>query len=200
MKVSKAMKWDILRLGSSQRALMPGLLLASCAALGQAQAACTPDAPVNNGTVTCTGTTSGGAIGYGTAGDTGNTYNIVSGAIVTGTNSGLLLKDGKIDNSGRIEATVGSIGIDAENVDVTNRAGGVISGPGSGINAATLKLDNDGRIEVSTTGGFAIDVRSADVINRSGGTISGGEFGIRAGITLTLDNSGKVEVEGKRDR
>ena len=88
MKKSKAMKRNILRLGSSHRALMPGLLLASCAALGQAQAACTPDAPVNNGTVTCSGTTSGGAIGY--AGDAGNTYNIVSGAIVTGTDFGLL--------------------------------------------------------------------------------------------------------------
>lgn len=57
--MSRTTKLNILKLGASHRALMPGLLLASCAALGQAQAACTPDAPANNTTVTCSGTTTG---------------------------------------------------------------------------------------------------------------------------------------------
>lgn len=197
MKV-KPMKRNVLRLGSSHRALMPGLLLASCAALGQAQAACTPDAPVNSTTVTCTGTTSGGNTGYGTAGDKGNTYNVVSGATVTGAINGLLLGDGKVDNVGRIEATESDgSAIRADGADVTsvtNRSGGVISGQGHGIFMTSVTLDNAGRVEATGGAGGAVSaVVSAIVNNRSGGVISGGLIGIDAG-TVTLDNAGRVEA------
>jgi len=80
-----------LRLNLRGRATLLGLLLASCAAAGHAQAGCTPSSPVSNTTVTCSGATTdaNGTTGYGTVSDTGNTYNIVSGASVTGTFDGL---------------------------------------------------------------------------------------------------------------
>jgi hypothetical protein len=198
MKMSRTSKLNILKLGASHRALMPGLLLASCAALGQAQAACTPDSPVNNVTVTCTGTTTNGDRGYGLSGDTGNTYNIVSGATVTGISSGVLLNQGTIDNAGRVEATgAGGVAIHAQGVgatSVTNRAGGAISGGQFGIGVNTLELDNAGRVEATGISGAAIAVNSsATVTNSSGGVISGGGQG--HGIfttTLTLDNDGLV--------
>ena len=56
------------------------LTLAPFAFVGEAQALCTPNAPVNGTTVTC----SGASPGYGTATDINNTYNIQAGATVTG--------------------------------------------------------------------------------------------------------------------
>lgn len=41
--MSSMTKLSVLKLGSSHRAVMSGLLLASCTMLGQAQAACTPE-------------------------------------------------------------------------------------------------------------------------------------------------------------
>jgi uncharacterized protein with beta-barrel porin domain len=188
MKVSKTMKRDILKRGSSHRALMPGLLLASCAMLGQAQAACTPDSPVSSTTVTCTGATTGG---YGNFQDTGNTYNIVSGASVTGLDNGLRFNSGTVNNSGTISSTanIGGRAIDAGTADVTNGAGGVISGGVAGISADSATLDNVGRVEAINT---AVTANSADVTNRSGGVISARSVGIRAG-SVTLDNAGLVE-------
>src|SRR5215217_2677086 len=84
-------------------------LIALAAPVDRAEAACDPASPVNNVTVTCTGTTTNanGTNGYGTGtnsdGDTGNTYNIVSGASVSGTDNGLSFYDrGIINNSGTI--------------------------------------------------------------------------------------------------
>jgi hypothetical protein len=187
MKV-KTVKRNALRLGSSHRALMPGLLLASCTMLGQAQAACTPDAPANNTTVTCTGTTTGG---YGNFQDTGNTYNVVSGASVAGVDSGLLFRSGAVDNSGTISTTAnGGRAIEASTARVINRSGGVISGGVAGISAGSVTLDNVGRVEAIITAVSAIS--ADDVTNRSGGVISGRSAGISAG-SVKLDNAGVVE-------
>ena len=58
-------------------------LIALAVPVDRAEAACDPASPVNDTVVTCTGTTSNGATGFGNSSDTGNTYNIVSGASVT---------------------------------------------------------------------------------------------------------------------
>ena len=67
-------------------------LIALVAAVDRAEAACDPVSPVSNVTVTCTGTTTNanGTNGYGTDTDNGNTYNITSGASVSGTDNGLI--------------------------------------------------------------------------------------------------------------
>ena len=61
-------------------------LIALVAPIDRAEAACDPASPVNNGTVTCTGTTidQNGPDGYGSSTDKGNTYNFLSGASVAG--------------------------------------------------------------------------------------------------------------------
>lgn len=217
------MKRNVLRPGSSHRALMPGLLLASCAALGQAQAACTPDSPVNNTTITCTGTTTNatGTAGYGSLIDTGNTYNIASGASLVGTLRGLGLNDGAVNNFGTIASTSGTesnFAIFAGNVNITNAgtiqssisgtairgntadvlntSGGLVSGGLIGVNANTVRLDNTGRVEATAAiSGVAIGAGSgADVINRSGGVISGQAGAIGATGVVNLDNAGRVEA------
>jgi hypothetical protein len=59
-----------LRLNLQGRATLLGLLLASCAAAGHAQAGCTPPSPVSNTTVTCSGaTTDANVIALQRAGD-----------------------------------------------------------------------------------------------------------------------------------
>src|SRR5882724_6235895 len=80
------------------------LLIAPFAAAERAQAACAPTSPVNNATVTCTGTTNNqnNPFGYGTVADTGNTINVQSGASVTGTDVGVVFHDGTINNVGSI--------------------------------------------------------------------------------------------------
>ena len=66
------------------------LLIAPIGIVDRANAACAPASPVNNVTVTCTGATANqnGSDGYGTNTDIGNTYNILSGASVTGATPG----------------------------------------------------------------------------------------------------------------
>src|SRR5215469_14046693 len=98
----------------SPRAIAPALLLASFAAGGEARAACAPTSPVSGQTVTCTDTTTNqnGTTGYGTFGDTGNTYNVVAGASVTGDVAGLVFTSGTVNNAGTI--TGGAEGISAD--------------------------------------------------------------------------------------
>ena len=87
-------------------------LIASLAATSQAEAACTPASPVNNVTVTCSGATNNanGTNGYGSASDTGNTYDISRGASITGANIGLLFGTGTVLNSvGDIRGTAAGI-------------------------------------------------------------------------------------------
>ena len=69
-------------------ALVP--LVALVMASEQAKAECTPAAPVSFMTVTCSGATNNpNGAGYGTRDDKGNTYNILSGASVTGSTVGI---------------------------------------------------------------------------------------------------------------
>ena len=106
------------------QALALALLSASFVAGGRAEAACSPTSPVNNTTVTCTGTTTdqNGTTGYGNSFDTGNTYNILSGASVTGTRDGLSFDSGTVNNSGSITGG-GSFGVSGNDDAIVNNSG-----------------------------------------------------------------------------
>src|SRR5258705_12853365 len=77
-------------------------LIAALVAIGQAEAACSPNAPVNNASITCSGFTNGqnGNAGYGTNADTGNTITGQPSASVMGTSFGVILQGGPVDNFG----------------------------------------------------------------------------------------------------
>ena len=167
------------------------LLITPFAAIGQARADCTPVAPVNDTTVTCTGATSGGFAGYGTGIETGNTYNVLSGATVTGVVDGLIFDRGTVHNFGSI---TGDIGIFANSsANVTNESTGVISGGGDGILATTTAtVHNSGTISASAGGFGILSGSSADVTNERTGVISGGADGIFATTTATVHNFGKI--------
>ena len=111
------------RYSISPRAIAPALLLASFAAGGEANAACAPVSPVNDSTVTCTGTTTNqnGTTGYGTGTDTGNTYNILAGASVQGSGNALIFDRGTVNNAGSILAG-GFFGV-SENLAAVNNSG-----------------------------------------------------------------------------
>src|SRR5215471_14513226 len=180
----------------SRRAIAPALLLASFAAGREARADCTPTSPVSGSgtTVTCRDTTTNqnGTTGYGTATDTGNTYNIVSGASVTGDVKGLVFTRGTVNNAGTITGT------NAEGISAGTTAGvintGTILGAGAGIVAgSTAKVDNAGTITATGAGGFAILATIATVINS--GTISAtgtNGVGISAFSLATVNNTGKI--------
>ncbi len=162
------------KLDLRRHALMLALGLAPFAMAGQAKAECAPAAPINNTTVNCTGTTinQNDPFGYGTLNDTGNTYNILSGASLTGTQVGLALFSGIVNNFGTISAGVNGAGIFARE-DVTVHNAGAISAIGE---------DSIG----------ILANRSANVINARTGTISGGDAGISANVAANVISSGRI--------
>ena len=138
---------------------------------GRAEAACTPAAPVNNTTVTCTGNTTNGFNGYGAGTETGNTYTIAQGATVTGTGNGLVFLSGMVNNSGTISAanTTGFFGIFSDSdITLTNTATGVISAPDTGVSSnGTATVNNSGMISNATFGvfgGIAANVTNSGTI------------------------------------
>jgi hypothetical protein len=200
-------------------------LTASFAHIERAAADCTPAAPVNNATVTCTGTTTNTPNGYGTIGDTGNTINVQSGASVTGDAVGVTFNDGTVNNLGTISGVgAGSIGISSlEGVNVVNS--GTISGQsfgiftsqagnnnlssitnfrtisagenGVGIDAGgPLKLFNSGTI---TAPGLQLGsgvIATSDATITNSGSISGGLIGIKVVGTANIVNSGTIASLG----
>ena len=84
------------------RRLLPVLTLLMSSSLDRAQAACTPEPPVNNATAICTGTTTNqnGTNGYGAFDLSNNTITVQPGASVTGTFNGVVLVTGTINNFG----------------------------------------------------------------------------------------------------
>jgi hypothetical protein len=163
---------------------------------GRAEAACTPLSPVNNTTVTCTGATvnANGTNGYGTNTDTGNVYNVLGGASVTGSDNGITFIRGTVNNSGSITATnVAGDGIlSTDSVTVANNAGATISGT-DGIKAFNnVTLNNAGVVSGGTFGveiGNSHTVGDGKILNS--GSITGGNIGI-TGDNVMVNNAGAV--------
>jgi uncharacterized protein with beta-barrel porin domain len=173
-------------------------------ALDRADAACDPVTssanPIVNTTVTCTGTTpdQNGNTGYGVKQDKGNTYNILSGASVTGTSDGMVFSGGIVNNSGTISAGSG-FGIESFNDAVVNNFG-IISAnsvSGRGIVATAFHVTNSGRIEANGFAGVALD--GGDTVLTNTGTISanGADGAAVASIgVLNMNNSGTITADG----
>jgi hypothetical protein len=187
------------------QSLVFAVVISPLAMIDRAEAACDATSPVNNTTITCTGTTSNGFTGFGISTDTGNTYNVQTGATVSGTADGLRFLSGTVNNSGLVTATDGSAGILSDN-NMTVSNSGTISATadgGTGIfSNGTATVTNSGTITGGGTGeGVGIDgVGAVKVVNS--GTISvgaGDSFGIVSETsTATVDNSGTITSGGRR--
>jgi hypothetical protein len=192
-------------------------LIASLASTGQSEAACTPASPVSNVTVTCTGATNNanGINGYGSASDTGNTYDISHGASITGANIGLLFGTGTVLNSvgdirgatAGISATSGTV-ISSGTIQGTSPTGiGVDMGSGAvgnsglivGVNQG-IRLQN-GEVTNAIGGIINAGIDGVNIVDQAkvsnSGTISGGQRGISIGAPLTtvsaeISNSGNI--------
>lgn len=159
-----------------------------------AQAACAPAAPVSNTIVTCTGTTvnANGTNGYGTNTDTGNTYNILTGASVTGSDNGITFVNGTVNNFGSITATNATAdGIfAADSVTLNNNAGAAIFGQDIGIRAVkNVTLNNAGVVSGGTYG-----ISGGNVTVNNAGTVAGGLRAIAASDAI-VNNSGSITSE-----
>jgi uncharacterized protein with beta-barrel porin domain len=214
--------------GASSRASKLGaiapLLLASFAAVDHAKAdGCTPAAPVSGATVTCTGTTLNQQAldtGYGTQNDDNNTYDIQTGATVTGKNFGFLTGSGfTFNNSGTITSTTDGAAIQGGDGTVNNKASGTITSGGVfGVFGGNLTVNNAGTIQATGAdekgifavgtatvsnsgnitalgGGAARAIEAGDVkLTGNTGTISGSEFGVLASTESTHTGSGNADV------
>ena len=179
------------KLLTGRYALMLAVMISTLAAVDRAEAKCDPESPVNDRTVTCTGTTDGqnGNAGYGSVIDSGNTINVLSGASVTGTLEGLLLHDGTINNDARIEATGdGGLAIRAiATVTVNNKSSGTIRANGARSVAIFAFQDanvaSSGRIEATGIDGIGIEAFGTATVNNSG-AIQASQTGIVGGSTV----------------
>ncbi len=200
--------------GANNMMLRLAVLTLPIAALDCAQAAnnCNAASPLNNANVTCSGVTNNanGTAGYGTSTDTGNTYNILLGASVTGAADGLVFNSGAVNNSGNVSGSAG-IGINAESATVINGSDGAIvggfagieatkavvnntgsiSGGAAGVSATTADVTNSGTI-VTGLGGNGVLGAAVNVVNTRTGAISGGANGIQATTAATVRNSGSI--------
>jgi hypothetical protein len=178
------------------------LLLSPWMVTGRAEAACTPPSPVNDTTITCSGTTTNanGTIGYGSATDTGNTINLVSGSTVTGTTSGITLNQGTINNAGFIiGGPGGAVATGIAAVGDLNLKNGVGTSGTVGIQAfgtngiavnslsGTVNVENGGNIFGNGAGGTAIQGNVVNLTFNSG-VIVGDRFGISATTDVTITN------------
>jgi hypothetical protein len=198
---------------TARRALMLAMTIAPFAMVGEVEA-CTVNGAVSthasNATVDCVGNTTNsgpaggpfGTIGYGSAVDINNAYNIAAGATVSGTLEGIEFSfndKGTFKVFGTVTATgapgtpslAGILGGDA---DITVFSGGVISGFHA-MEVNNLILDNAGQLNSTSTvpADGTVVAKNANVINRSGGSISG--LSNALGIDrLDLDNAGLIEA------
>jgi uncharacterized protein with beta-barrel porin domain len=164
----------------------------------RADAACDPVSPASNVTVTCTGTTvnQNGTNGYGTAtspgGDTNNIYNIVAGAVVTGTDNGLAVSNhGTINNSGTV--TGARIGIDA-GVQGTLNNFGTIAATGPGGRGVFYNGTGFVNNSASIFGeGEGARLQNGEVTNNATGTIRGGTDGVQIADEAKVSNAGIIQ-------
>ena len=152
------------------------LAAAMMGAAGPAAAQCTPAAPVNNTSVTCTNTVvnQNGSNGYGTRTENGLTINVEPGASVIGSTNGISVNNNNtVINAGTL-GTLGPIigdGIFGEGNLVVVNSGQVssVTGPGIGSNG------------------------TLNVTNQAGGTITGTFLGIQAfGNGSSVFNAGTI--------
>jgi outer membrane autotransporter protein len=191
------------------------MLSVSFAAVDRAGAACDQTTstanPVNNTTVTCSGTTTNqnDPNGWGTGAETGDTINVQTGATVTGTAAGINVNDGTVNNGdavssgGAISATAtGGIAINAGGAVTVGNFGdgittGVIKADQNAIKAQTITISgNTGRIE--STGGGGIAVLSAgdlNVSNLSGGLITALHRAVSSSGNANIINSAGAVIE-----
>jgi hypothetical protein len=154
------------------------VMLASFATTDRAQADCTPNSPVSNATVTCTGTTSGSNHGFGSQNDTGNTVTVQVGATVSGKTNGIQAADSlTVANSGTISETGVAIGTPV----------GLVSG-----GSLTLSNFSSGMITAPDTNGQAIAAITLNITSNAG-TISGNFAGIFV-TNATIANSGTIST------
>ena len=192
--------------GTNHFMLGLALLIAPLALVDGANAACAPAAPVNNVTVTCSGATvnQNGTDGFGTNTDTGNTYNILSGASVAGADTGLrIFGGGAVNNFGTITGAGGGLngGIQSQiGVTVNNAAAGVISGSGadsSGVAVfSTGFVTNAGHI---TGVGRGVILQNGEVTNTSTGIIDGDD-GVKINGVGKVSNAGSISAIGVAGR
>ncbi len=165
--------FELRKIGLAFALAFPTLVLTAASAFAQ----CSPAAPVNNTTVTCTGTVTNqnSPNGYGTGAENNLTINVQTNATVTGTTSpgnGISVANGNtINNLGTITGPQnnGIIAFDNANDTLTvnnNSAAATISGI-VGVNALN--------------GGAA-------VVNLGTITANGGAEGNTAAIVATLGN------------
>jgi outer membrane autotransporter protein len=199
------------------------LLAATLWPASDANAACAPvavGATPSNTTVTCSGATTNqnAPDGYGTGGQANDIVNLVTGASVTGTNSGLNLgNDNTINLATGASVTGGFNGIltSAGTTTINNNNGGSITANGNLINAVgigqsggSVIVNNTGTISGTTSaaGGsaFGINVTSANVTNIGGNitaatTNAGGgaaAWGIVANDIVITNNTGNISATG----
>jgi len=189
------------------RIYAPVLLLAPSIVIDRAEAACTPTSPVNNATITCSGTTTNanGTSGYGSTTDTGNTINLVSGSSLNGTASGITLNQGAVNNGGAIlagsTASVGATGIDAVgDLDLKNTGDRVQALGVAGLavtSRGTVNVENAAGIYAIGAGGVAIQ---GNIVNLTAntGTVDGGQFGIGATGGVSVNNGAFGAIEADR--
>ena len=206
MKLSRAARDGLAQRRRARRRLAQihalALLIAPFAAVGRAEAQCAPNSPVNNTTVTCTGTTTNATgDGYGTSTDTGNTYNIVTGATLTGAANGLVFNSGTANNSGSIS---GVGGISAITDAVVNNSGDISANAvnGEGVHASTFHITNSGSISANGSDGIAVSgFGGVNDITNSGTLSATGTNGVGVGTkaidgTVVVNNSGKIIATG----
>jgi len=179
-------------------------MIALFAAVGRAEADCTPASSASGAQVVCTGDTlnsaPGGQVGYGTANDNNNTYDIRAGATLTGEGNspGLVFgTGGTINNAGTIT------GINGADATINNFSTGVI---GQTVRIAHVTVNNDGLIEATAANTAAIFGAISVNVTPNTGTIratGSGGVAIHAGRsggglegTVTVDNEKTGVITG----
>ena len=168
------------------------LLLSPFALVEVAEAACGPASPVNNTIVTCSGTTNNqnDPNGFGTTTDTGNTINVQTGAIVTGTQFGIEASTTTISNSGTIGSTdPNGAAVHAATAEVNNNNNGRISSPSFGVQTSgAATINNSGTIE--STARIAIFAGSANIDNSGSILAPTAQSALSTPGLATVKNSG----------
>jgi len=188
---------------SWQVLVLPLLVAASLAAtMSDARADCTP-AAANNVTATCTGTTnnqganpppsSAGVDGYGTGVETGVTVNVSNGASVTGTNNGINVGSGTVNNGTGATISGGNNGIIAETGNATVVNSGAISGSALAIDSlGNATVTNNAGATIIGSGGILTN-NAADVTNF--GAITGtSTFAISGNTAVTINNAAGATI------